>query len=210
MRLAATWLLAASAILAQAPPLAIVRGNLLEWESRNGAGELSIRTAANQVFRFAFDAKTYFERESESTSISKLQKGDFVEIVSDKAPEISLRYARTIHVVDRQPPRRRAPESLGRYRAYRSIFDRITPLGDLTFSGIVARLDDGRMVLRTRTGGDKTIVLREDTRYLAGGLQVEPADLKPNMRVFVRGSKNIDDEVEAYQVVWGEILEPRR
>jgi hypothetical protein len=30
-----------------------------------------------------------------------------------------------------------------------------------------------------------------------------------NTRVFVRAGKSFDNEVEAYQVVWGEILQPR-
>ena len=34
------------------------------------------------------------------------------------------------------------------------------------------------------------------------------ASLHPNMRVFIRAGKNLDDEIEAYQVVWGEILTP--
>jgi hypothetical protein len=38
---------------------------------------------------------------------------------------------------------------------------------------------------------------------------VEPADLKPNMRVFVRAGRNLYNEVEAYQVIWGTILMPR-
>jgi hypothetical protein len=29
------------------------------------------------------------------------------------------------------------------------------------------------------------------------------------MRVFVRAGKNLYDEVEAYQVIWGAILNPR-
>jgi hypothetical protein len=37
---------------------------------------------------------------------------------------------------------------------------------------------------------------------------VEAADLKPNTRVFIRAGKNFEDQVEAYQVIWGEILHP--
>jgi hypothetical protein len=42
------------------------------------------------------------------------------------------------------------------------------------------------------------------------GDTVEAADLRPNMRVFVRAGRNIYQQVEAYQVIWGKILEPRR
>jgi len=37
---------------------------------------------------------------------------------------------------------------------------------------------------------------------------VEAADLKPNTRVFVRAGKNLGDQIEAYQIIWGEILHP--
>ena len=35
------------------------------------------------------------------------------------------------------------------------------------------------------------------------------ASLKPNMRVFVRAGKDLYDQVEAYQVIWGKILDPK-
>ena len=38
---------------------------------------------------------------------------------------------------------------------------------------------------------------------------VDAATLKPNMRVFVRAGKDLYDQVEAYQVIWGTILDPR-
>jgi len=37
---------------------------------------------------------------------------------------------------------------------------------------------------------------------------VEPDALKPNTRVFVRAGKDIYGEIEAYQVIWGAILQP--
>jgi len=204
---------AACAALAQTPaqtpaPAGLIRGDLLEWEATRGAGEFSIRTATHQVYRFSFDSRTYVERDRERTTVDKLAKGDLVEIVSDKAPGAMLTYARTVHVIDRQPPRR-ALLSQGRYRASRGVvYDRIVPLGDLTFSGIVARINGGRLLLRTRRDGEKTILLRQDTNYIAGGVQVALSALQPNTRVFIRGTRNLDDDVEAYQVVWGDILEP--
>jgi hypothetical protein len=37
---------------------------------------------------------------------------------------------------------------------------------------------------------------------------VDAADLKPTTRVFVRAGKNLDEQVEAYQIIWGDIMEP--
>ena len=74
---------------------------------------------------------------------------------------------------------------------------------------MVSRLSDARLVLRMRGGPVQTILLRQDTRYLADGGVVDAASLKLNMRVFVRAGKTIYDEVEAYQIVWGAILQPK-
>lgn len=166
---------------------------------------MSVRSASHQVFRFTFDAKTYFERERQRISAESLHPGDLLEVVSDASPGTALRYARTVHVVERRPPRR--PLSAAS-RVWRSSLDQIVPTGSLTLSGIVCRLDGLRVVLRTRRDGDKTILLREDTRYLDNGAQVAASALVLNLRVFVRGSRNFEDDIEAYQVIWGEILDP--
>lgn len=194
---------------AQEPaPLGLVRGELLEWDAAGTSGELSIRTSGDQVFRFLFDPKTYVEREKQRIPVSKLRKGDALEIIADKAAGLNLRYARTVQVIERQPPPK-LPVSLGRIRVYRSPTEHIAPRGNLTFAGVISRMTDERLVLRTRLEGEKIIFLRQDTRYLEDGSQVEASTLKPNTRVFVRAGKNLEDEIEAYQVVWGEILSPR-
>ena len=71
------------------------------------------------------------------------------------------------------------------------------------------RLNSQRVILHTREAGDQSIQLRKDTRYLADGQLVDADSLKPNMRVFVRAGKDLYNEVEAYQVIWGTILSPR-
>ncbi len=187
-------------------PGAVIRGEILECDLKGAGGELSIRTAGNAVFRFSFDAKTYFERENARIDAMKLEKGDQLEIVSEGMPGSMVRYARTVHVVQRDA--RRAAVRRYPIHSNRSWLDEIVPMGNLTFSGLVRRLDSDRMVLRTRGQGDQAIMLRDDTRYLQDGLQVVAATLKPNTRVFVRGSRNFEGDVEAYQVVWGSILEP--
>ena len=70
-------------------------------------------------------------------------------------------------------------------------------------------MNSQRVVLHTREAGDLSILLRQDTRYLADGQLVDAESLKPNMRVFVRAGKDLYNEVEAYQVIWGKILNPR-
>jgi hypothetical protein len=181
---------------------ALLRGVILEHD----AGEFSVRAADNQVFRYRFDAKTYVERENQLIDVLRLQPGEKVEVISDVTPGSRLRYARTIHVLEDSPSQR--PMSAGRLRAPRSLPERYLPTGNLTYSGVVFRVNGERLVLHTRDG-DQSLLLRKDTRYVANGEMVDVSELKPNMRVFVRAGKDLYDELEAYQVMWGSILDPK-
>ncbi len=203
-------LLATIVLAAQEPPHpGLIRGVLIEWDTES-AGDFTVRAAgSNQVFRFIFDSRTYVERERHRTTMAGLRKGDYLEVVSDQIPNASLRYARTIHALI-DAPVQRPPALPGVYRRSRSPIDIIAPRGNLTFTGIIARLSDGSLVLRTRQDGEKIFVRRPDTYYFEDGIAVEPSTLKPNTRVFVRAGHNLDDELEVYQVIWGEILEPNR
>jgi hypothetical protein len=203
------WLVSSIGMAQTAPPAApaLVRGVLLERDTPTGSGEFSVRLADNQVFRYHFDTKTYVERENQMIDVPRLQPGEKVEVVSDTVPGSVLRYARTVHVFQDAPP----PRSLtaGRLRAYRAATERSVPTGTLTYSGVVFRVTGERLVLHTREGGDQSILLRKDTRFLENGETVEAENLKPNMRVFVKAGKDLYDQVEAYQVIWGSILDPK-
>jgi hypothetical protein len=185
---------------------ALVTGVLLECDA-HAAGEFSIRAADNRVLRYQFDHKTYVEREERLIEAARLVAGEKVEVLSDSVPGYPLRYARTIHVIQPVPPAR--PQTLGRLRAYDPKAEPPIRAGNITYSGVVFRLNSQRVVLHTREAGELTILLRKDTRYLADGQLVDADSLKPNMRVFVRADKDLYNEVEAYQVIWGTILSPQ-
>lgn len=198
--------LIASALLAQTPvPTGFVRGILLEAPGGSSLNQFTIRSGA-VVYRFGFDSKTWIEKRKERIQGTFLEQGDIVEVVCDR-DATPVRYARMVQVID-QTPRPRPPVQGGMYRMRHSPVEFIAPRGDLTFSGIVASLTDEHLVLRTRFDGEKIIYRRKDTSYLEGGFQVEPGVLKPNTRVFMRAGRNLDNELEAYQVIWGEILDP--
>jgi hypothetical protein len=206
MRSARVLLLIPMMAAAQMPqPAAFVRGVLLERDSGPG-GQFSVRTENNQVLRYQFDRKTYVEREKLMIDVPRLSPGDKVEVVSDVVAGSALRYARTIHVMQDTPPPR--PASAGRLRPYRPEDDRSLPKGNLTYSGVVARLTGERLLIRTRDS-QVTLSIRKDTRYLEDGAIVEAAVLKPNTRVFIRAGRDLYGQLEAYQVVWGNILNPR-
>lgn len=214
MRYPAGLILLCLTLSAQEP---ITRGRLLESDSAE-SGELSIRCQNNRVYWYVYDNKTYVERENLLTSVPKLHKGDEVEVVSDTGPDAALRYARIIHVMESPTESEKQQQrfSLGRYALPRHPVvkddplqsDLFLPRGNLTFAGLVCQLNDERFVLRTRAEGEKIIYFRPDTRFMQdGGLTKSPA-LHVNTRVYVRGSKNLDGELEAVQVIWGSILEP--
>ncbi len=201
---------ACGALRAQQPAFSgVIRGVLIERDDPGPVGEFSLRAkSTNQVYRFRFDAKTYVERDEQRVSMRGLQKGDTIEVVADRDEGVAVHYARTVHVIEAPRPPRPAGLS-GKLRSHRANpMDLLAPRGNLTYSGVIARLTADRLVLHTRQEGEKTILLRLDTRYVEGGTMVEAADLKPNMRVFVRAGKNLEDQIEAYQVIWGEILQP--
>jgi hypothetical protein len=205
MRLAGAILMGAAVLAAQTPEPGLVRGTLLECEASAGTGELSLRSASNEVFRFRFDPKTYFERERNRVESGLLRPGELVEVVADRGA--GLRYARTVHVIDPPKPARTIM-SAGRLRAPRVVTESLVPRGTLTYSGLVYRVNAERLVLRTRDGTDQTIQLRQDTRFLDNGEIGELRNLQPNMRVFIRAGKDLYGEVEAFQIIRGRILQP--
>jgi hypothetical protein len=182
-------------------------GVLLELDSNVAAGEFAIRAPSNQVYRYRFDPKTSVERDSLSGGMGHLRAGDQVTVESDLVADSLLRYARTVRVLA-APKSPALPDSEQRSTAFPWL-DRTPPTGNLTFAGVVSRLSGQSLVLRTRSG-EQTLLIRRDTRYVANGDTVEAAELRPNMRVFVRAGKNLYEQVEAYQVIWGSILEPAR
>jgi hypothetical protein len=190
----------------------LIRGVLVERE-KLPSGQFTVRTADNQLLHYRFDPKTYVERDDRLIDVSRLDAGDKVEVLSDEGPASAVRYARTIHVMLREPPRRPPPQASGRlmedpFIVRHTAADPYLPLSTMSLAGVVASLGQDWLVLHTRDGGNQTILLRRDTRYLGDGERVEHSDLHPNMRVFIRAGRNLFNEVEAYQIIWGQILEP--
>jgi hypothetical protein len=129
-----------------------------------------------------------------------------VEIVSDRSATAGEGYCRRIRVLAVEAPVARPRSQVYAARSYRDHFEDIYPRGNMTFSGTVVEVAAESLLVRTRQDGPRRFRLRDDTRYLADGGKGTAQDLRVNTRVFVRAGKNFDGEVEAYSVVWGEIL----
>jgi hypothetical protein len=184
-------------------PIGIVRGDVVLWTGSVRGGELKIRGAENTIYSCRFDARTYFEREDMMTTVTSIEPGDPVEVVADGRPESSC-YALTVQVVD---PRSRFPSA----RRFRSVLidsptESFAPHGDVLFGGLVVKIDTARLTVRTRNG-EMGVTLLPDTRYLDGGRRVESPALL-NKHVFVRAGRDVWGDLEAYRVMWGEIVAP--
>ena len=175
-------------------PIGILRGDLLAWTGTARSGELTFRNSDKRVYQCSFDAKTYFERGKQGIAVAAMQAGDRVEVLADHKDGTGLCYARTVQVMNA--------------RASSRPTESFAPRGDMTFAGLVLRINPELLVLRMRSNEHKTIHLRSDTRYLSEGQSLDRGSLKVNTRVFIRAGRNLEDEIEAYQVVWGNILEP--
>jgi hypothetical protein len=206
MRGCAAVLFAAALVAQQPAPDEVVQGTLVESDSGTH-GDLGVRARDNHVYCFRFDSATAVERDGLCAHMAELRNGDIVEVVTEKGPNPRLPRARVIRVVKNcpEPPGTRAAR-----RVPVSPLEDLFPRGNLTLAGVVTELGPSRMVLRTRTTGDAEIILREDTRYFGDGREAGFSGLRMNARVFVRAGRNLDDNIEAYQVMWGDILRPRR
>ena len=135
-----------------------------------------------------------------------MNAGEPLEILANRKPGSEGCYTSMVQVIDPERERAadRARQSKRQNSGPRLFF--FTPRGDRTFAGVVMRLTPRALTLRTRVG-EAILALRPDTRYWDDGLGATRADLRVNTRVFVRAGQSLDGVVEAYQVMWGEILD---
>lgn len=206
MRVCATVLLALVAVAQESGPVGTLRGTLLERDAST-PGQVSVRTRQHQVYCFLVDEATGIEREGRRITLGETEPGDVLEIGWEQRSGGKQRYARTVHVVAARQAVA-SPAYPSRISLRRSSSDELIPRGRLTFAGTVTELNEESLVLRTRSGSPQTILLRNDTRYLHDGRLVGLAALKINTRIFIRGGENLEGQIEAYQVVWGQILKP--
>jgi hypothetical protein len=188
-------------------PAGLLKGDFLSWTGTPRSGQFIFQSAGNRIYSCTYDDKTYIERESRLITIAGAEEGDRMQIVSDTRTGSIVCYARLVHILDTQPayfvPGVR-PRSKGPNRPV----EPFGPRGDMTFSGLVTGIKSDILTLKSRSGKYAAIHLRPDTRFLTEGQTADAGNLRVNTLVFVRCGKNLENQVEAYQVVWGEILKP--
>jgi hypothetical protein len=208
--------------LKEMPP-GVFRGALLSRQGGDQAGDLTLRARGAGAHTDSappvragiltedtdlvchYDAHTYVARDRHRIAVSSLNAGEPLEILANRKPGSQACYASMVQVID--PEAERVADRARQFKKQnpdtRVFF--FTPRGDRTFAGVVLRLTARSLTVRTREG-EAILALRPDTRYWDDGLGATRADLRVNTHVFVRAGQSWDGIVEAYQVMWGEIL----
>jgi len=205
MRLLMLAAMAAFLAAQEGPPVRILQGELLEWQVSAGAGDFSIRELDHRVLWCKVFPDTYITRQSHRISHVGVRPGDTLEVIADHRRGNTQCIAMTIYV---RPPEtaRRYPRLILPQQPRFNFLDNLWQRGNLTFAGVLQRLDHDRMVLKTRNRGELTFLLRPDTIYSNAGKEVESNRLAPQTMVYIRAGSSFRGELEVYQVVWGDIL----
>ena len=187
-------------------PAGFLKGDFLSWTGTPRSGQFVFQSAGSRIYSCTYDNKTYIERDKRYITIASAEKGDSLEIVSDYRNDSTVCYARLVHVLD--PQRAQVVPGVRPRKAPNRPFEVFGPRGNMTLSGLVMGVGSNVLTLKSRRGEYQTIHLRADTRYSDEGQTAEAGNLRVNTLVFIRCSRNLENEVEAYHVVWGEILRP--
>jgi hypothetical protein len=184
-------------------PIGFVRGAMAGWEGTAATGQLTVRKPDGSLSSCGFDIRSWFERANARIAVSKLLPGDPLEVLADRKPGSRACYARIVKVLD--------PPSPARPRRVIDIKPPSPPIlrGNRTFSGLVVRREGSTLSIKTRTG-ESDLLLRADTAFFGQGIRQDASALAVNTHVFVRAGRNEYGQIEAYQVMWGEIVDPGR
>lgn len=81
--------------------------------------------------------------------------------------------------------------------------------GNVLYGGVIAYVDGKQLEVRTARGERIRAALRDDTHYFQDGLLSRLDELVLNQVVSIRAGRNLEGQLEAYYVMWGDILRPR-
>lgn len=183
------------------PPLGILRAELLSWDGSWKDGILQLRLDSGIDYSCGFTSLTFFEREGNRISPGRLRPGDKLQVMSDRTSPGAKCFARRVKVVAEH-------DSPAQWGSVRRATEHFAPRGNVVYTGIVVSQEESAFTMRLRSGEKHRILLRGDTRFLDNGASAGPEILVMNRQVHVRAGFNPDEEMEAYQVVSGEILQP--
>lgn len=206
-------LLATASVAAQeAAPLGFIRGDLITWQGSPRAGIFRILVWPDHVYACSYDEQTDIQRSNRRINMDGLNKGDHLQIVSDRKAGSSECYASTIQLMGDPSvlPRAglRSDSGFSTRAPVAGLYSDPWNVTTITLSGAVSSITPDALILRLRSGQHKMIRLGPLTHYFEDGQAADASALTGNTVVFVRASKNLRGEPEASQVIWGGILQP--
>lgn len=182
-------------------PSGYFRGPMAGWDGTPAKGTLNARGTDGEVFTCGFDSKSYFEFQKQRVTVDKLREGDPLEVLAYRRPGETSCYVLSLTVIPPPTPTRptkridTTPAKPTR-----------TPVrhGNVNVSGVVLAVNSSSVTLRTREG-EKTFLLRRDTRFFGNGLKMDRADLAINQRLAIEAGRNSEGQMEAFQLTWGNL-----
>ena len=188
-------------------PAGLLKGAFLSFTGTPRGGQFIFQSSGDQLYSCTYDDKTYIERESRLITIAGAKTGDRLRVVSDYKDDSMVCYARLVHILEMEHVYV-VPGVRPRSKASNRPVEPFGPRGNMTLSGLIVGVKSNILTLKSRAGEYQSIQLRPDTRYSTAGQAADPGSLRVNTLIFVRCGRNLENQVEAYQVVWGEILKP--
>lgn len=182
----------------------LTRAVFQHWAGSQTGGVMVFETSDKVSHQCAYSSKTYFERDHRKTDITGIEAGQPLEVLLEKNNEPPRCRALIVRVLT--PAAFSAPR---RMRNIPSPTESFAPRGTLLYSGIIVDANHFWLVLRSRNGERQRILLREDTRFFDAGSVTSRTSLPRNKPVQIRAGMTFENEIEAFSIVWGEILQPK-
>ena len=199
----ALWsLLAASAA---EMPSGYFHGGMAGFEGSAALGTLRVKDVHGDLYTCAFDAKSYLEFEKRRVTVDQLREGDPLEVLAYRRAGETTCYVLSLQVVP--PPTPVRPNRRIDVTPTKAARPAPVRRGNQNFSGVVTQVNKTSITVRTRTE-EKTFLLRVDTRYFGNGLKMELRDVTVNQRLAVEAARNLEGQMEAFQLTWGDITLP--
>lgn len=192
MRLGVFALLLTTGVTAQ---MAEQRCEIVERVNVSGGADLLFRDRNFRLYRCFGDL--------ESLNQANIRAGDVVDWAPGFDGSGRCRIA-TLRFVGRAFD----PERNPRLRLDLNPLNILIRRGNVFYGGVIAYLDGQQLEVRTTRGERIRAVLRDDTHYFQDGLPSRPGELVLNQVVSIRAGRNLEGQLEAFYVMWGDILRP--
>jgi hypothetical protein len=198
-------ILGLSLALAVEMPSGYFRGGMVGFEGSKASGTLRVKNMAGEVFSCAFDAKSYMEFEKQRVTVDKLREGDPLEVLAYRRAGETTCYVLSLQVVP--TPILTRPAKRIDVTPTKTIRPAPVRHGNQNFAGVVTEITATSVTVKTRTE-ERTFLLRTDTRFFGNGLKMDATDVSVNQHLAVEAGRNLEGQLEVFQLTWGEITVP--